>query len=238
VNCCTPTGYRTIFGTKTVDRDARRYRRKGLTGSAGWLLQALKGDGMNERSVLEVGGGIGSLQIELIKAGASHATNVEIIDSYEATARALIDEHGLEDRVERQIADYAEHPDQAPAADIVILHRVICCYPDPNRLTAAACARARDRVAITIPREAWWVRIGFLGMNTWLRLRRIAFRGYVHPHAQILEVATTHGFHTTHHQRGWLWESLILQHTAAERERAGVPDPLAPPTAFDGPTGL
>ena len=30
MNCCTPTGYRTIFGTKTVERDARRYRRKGL----------------------------------------------------------------------------------------------------------------------------------------------------------------------------------------------------------------
>jgi hypothetical protein len=24
VNCCTPTGYRTIFGTKTVQRDARQ----------------------------------------------------------------------------------------------------------------------------------------------------------------------------------------------------------------------
>jgi magnesium-protoporphyrin O-methyltransferase len=238
MNCCTPSGYRTIFGTKTVERDARRYRAKGLTGSAGWLLHALTDDGINDRSILEVGGGIGSLQIELLEAGAGHTTNVEIIDSYEATARALIDEHGWESRVERQIADYAQHPDQASAADIVIMHRVICCYPDPDTLTAAACARARDRVAITIPRQAWWVRIGFSGMNSWLRLRRIAFRGYVHPHAQILEVATTHGFHTTHHQRGWLWESLILQHTAAERERAGIPDSLAPSTALDGLTVL
>jgi hypothetical protein len=212
VNCCTPTGYRTIFGAKTVERDARRYRRKGLAGSAGWLLQALTNDGVNERSVLEVGGGIGSLQIELLEAGASHATNVEIIDSYEAIARALIDEHGLEARVERQIADYARHPDHAPASDIVIMHRVVCCYPDPDTLTAGACSRARDRVAITIPREAWWVKLGFRGMNAWLRLRRIAFRGYVHPHAQILDVATSHGFHATHHDQGLIWESLILQH--------------------------
>jgi hypothetical protein len=216
VNCCTPTGYHTIFGTKTVKRDARRYRRKGLTGSAGWLLQALTGEGVNDRSVLEVGGGIGSLQIELLEAGASHATNVEIIDSYEATARGLIDEHGLEARVERQIADYAEHPDQAPASDIVIMHRVICCYPDPEALTAAACTRARDRVAITIPREAWWVRLAFWGMNVWLRLRRIAFRGYVHPHAQILAAADTRGFHTTRHECGRLWESFILQQVSGE----------------------
>ena len=133
--------------------------------------------------MLEVGGGIGSLQIELLEAGASHATNVEIIDSYEATARSLIAEHGLEARVERHIADYAQHPDHTPAADIVIMHRVICCYPDPDTLTSAACSRARDRVAITIPRETRWVKLGFRSMNAWLRLRRIAFRGYVHPHA-------------------------------------------------------
>jgi hypothetical protein len=215
VSCCTSTGYRTIFGRKAVERDARRYRRKGLTDSAGWILQVLGDDGVADRSVLEVGGGIGSLQIELLEAGASHATNVEIIDSYEATARSLIAERDLEARVERHIADYAQHPEHNPAADIVIMHRVICCYPDPDTLTAAACAQARDRVAITIPRDTPWVKLGFWGMNACLRLRRIAFRGYVHPQARILEVANSHGFHATHHQRGALWESLILQHASS-----------------------
>jgi hypothetical protein len=215
VSCCTSTGYRTIFGRKAVERDARRYRRKGLTDSAGWILQVLGDDGVADRSVLEVGGGIGSLQIELLEAGASHATNVEIIDSYEATARSLIAERDLEARVERHIADYAQHPEHNPAADIVIMHRVICCYPDPDTLTAAACSRARDRVAITIPRDTPWVKLGFWGMNACLRLRRIAFRGYVHPQARILEVANSHGFHATHHQRGALWESLILQHASS-----------------------
>jgi hypothetical protein len=215
VNCCTSAGYRAIFGRKAVERDARRYRRKGLTGSAGWILHVLGDDGVAGRSVLEVGGGIGSLQIELLEAGASHATNVEIIDSYEATARSLIAQHGLEARVERHVADYAQHPEHIPAADIVIMHRVICCYPDPDALTAAACSRARDRIAITLPREAWWVRLAFWGMNAWLRLRRIAFRGYVHRHAQILEVATTHGFHASHHASGPVWESFILQHSSS-----------------------
>ncbi len=217
MNCCTPTGYRTIFGTKTVQRDARRYRRKGLTGSARWLLNALTEDGVNERSVIEVGGGIGGLQIALLEAGASHATNVEIIDNYEDTAQSFISEHGFDDRVERHIADFAQQPNQVPAADIVIMHRVICCYPDPEALTSAACGRAKDRVAITIPREAPWVKLGFWAMNGWLRVRRIAFRGYVHRHAPILDVAAAHGFHATHHDRGPLWDSLVLQHQSTQR---------------------
>ena len=225
MTCCTPTGYRTIFGTKTAERDARRYRQKGLTGTAEWLSQALNAAGVSNRSLLEVGGGIGSLQIELLEAGASHATNVEIIDSYETAAQRLITEHGLEDRVERQIADYAQHPDKTPTADIVIMHRVICCYPDPDTLTSAACSSTRDRLAITIPREATWVRLAFWGMNTWLRLRRIAFRGYVHPHTQILQAARSHGFHPTRHDRGLLWESFILQHDSSAQSSPAPPAP-------------
>ena len=133
MNCCTPTGYRTIFGAKTVERDARRYRRKGLTGSAQWLFDTLNSNGVSDASVLEVGGGIGSLQIELLKAGAAHTANVEIIDSYETTARTLITDHNLDARVERHIGDFAQPPDQAAPADIVIMHRVICCTPTRTR---------------------------------------------------------------------------------------------------------
>jgi hypothetical protein len=213
MSCCTPTGYRTIFGAKTVERDARRYRRKGLTGSAGWLVHKLTRNGLDDAAVLEVGGGIGCLQIELLEAGASYATNVEMVDSYEEAARELIAERRLEGRIDRRVADYVQEAEHTPAADIVVMHRVICCYPDAGKLTSAACGRARDRVAITIPRDVWWVRLGFAGMNAWLRLRRIGFRGYVHPRSEILDAAAAHGFRVTHQGRDLLWESVILQHT-------------------------
>jgi hypothetical protein len=215
MSCCTPTGYRTIFGTKAGERDARRYRRKGLVGSARWLLGRLAGDGVAGCSVLEVGGGIGDLQIELVKAGASLATNVEIIDTYEQTAQGLIAETGLGQRVVRHVGDFALRAHDAPTADIVVLHRVICCYPDPDALVAAACDRSRDRIAITIPRESWWVRAGFAGMNAWLRLRRIAFRGFVHPVAGMLEVADSRGFRPVHRETRGIWESIILSSEAA-----------------------
>jgi hypothetical protein len=211
MSCCTPAGYRTIFGTKAAERDARRYRRQGLTGSARWLFDVLTADGVGNRSVLEVGGGVGNLQIELLKAGADRTANVEIVDTYEDIARSLVAEHGLAGRVQRRVDDFAQHPDRAPNADIVIMHRVICCYPDAAALVTAACAHAHDRVAITIPREAWWTRFGLSTMNAWLRLRRIGFRAYVHKAGPMLDLAAAHGFHARHHERGPLWESHILQ---------------------------
>lgn len=211
MTCCTPSGYRTIFGSRAAQREARRYRRKGLAGSARWLAETLERAGVGGRSVLEVGGGVGGLQIELLEAGADRATNVEIIDTYEGVAGALLAERGLGERVERRIADFGAAADETPPADLVVLHRVICCYPDADVLMEAACTHARERVAITIPRESAWIRLGFAVMNASFRLRRIDFRTYVHPLDPMLAVAGGRGFEVAERQRGALWQSFILQ---------------------------
>lgn len=211
MNCCTPSGYRTIFGSRAAEREARRYRRKGLSGSARWLAKALERAGVVERSVLEIGGGIGGMQIELLEAGAERSTNVEIIDTYESVARGLLAERGLEARVQRRIADFGAAADETEPADLVILHRVICCYPDAGVLMEAACTHARERVAITIPRESPWIRLGFAVMNAWFRLRRIDFRIYVHPLDPMLALAERSGFQVAERDRGSLWQSFVLQ---------------------------
>jgi len=211
MSCCTPAGYRTIFGAKTVERDARRYRRKGLTGSAAWLRDAVMAGGVAGRSVAEIGGGIGALQVELVEAGAARAANVEIVETYEAAARELIAERGVEGRVERRIGDVVREPELAPAADVVVMHRVLCCYPDAERLMSEACAHARERIAITIPTERRWVRLGFGTLNAWLRLRRVPFRAYVHPFDAIAAAAAEQGFRLSRRSSGQLWQSSIFE---------------------------
>ena len=215
MSCCTPTGYRTIFGPKTVDRDVRRYAKKGLVPSARWVFECLHTADITGRTVLEIGGGIGDLQIELLEAGAAHATNIELIDTYEDAAGTLIAERGLEQRIDRRISDFALDADAAPTADVVVMHRVVCCYPDPDTLIAAACEHSADQVAITVPNESWWVKLGFATMNTWLRVRRIGFQAYVHPVERMAAVAAIHGFHLTHKQRRRMWTSMMLARESA-----------------------
>jgi magnesium-protoporphyrin O-methyltransferase len=211
MSCCTPAGYRTIFGGQAADRDVRRYRKHGLSGSAAWLRDALAGDGVDGSTVVEVGGGIGALQLELVEAGAARAANIELVQSYEPAARDLIAEHGLTGRIDRRIGDFAAQPELAPAGDIVVMHRVICCYPDADRLMSEACAHARDRVAVTIPRRTWWIRLGFTAMNAWLQLRRIDFRGFVHPPAEVQAAARAQRFELKRATRGRLWQSMVFQ---------------------------
>ena len=96
-------------------------------------------------ALLEIGGGIGDIQLELLKTGAARATNVELATQYESVASELIHDRGLDDRVDRRLGDFVREADTIPGADVVVMNRVVCCYPMPS-------ARRRSRR----PRDASW----------------------------------------------------------------------------------
>lgn len=120
---CCARDYEKVFGRKTAARDARRFRRHGLRGSAAALAE-LAGDVEGE-SVLEVGGGVGAIELALLEAGAERATNVELAATYEREAAALLAERHLEGRVERRVADFVAEADTIAPHDIVVMHRVV-----------------------------------------------------------------------------------------------------------------
>ena len=118
---------------------ASRYRNRGLGGTSRDLVE-LAGDVTGE-TVLDVGGGIGAIELELLAAGAQRATNVELSGEYEEAAAELIEERGLSERVDRRVGDFVTEP--VEPHDVVVMHRVVCCYPDVDRLVGVR-RRARD----------------------------------------------------------------------------------------------
>jgi magnesium-protoporphyrin O-methyltransferase len=86
------------------------------------LVELVAGRG---REVLEVGGGVGALQLELLRRGVERATNVELSPAYEQEAEALAREAGVEDRVDRRLLDFAREGADVDPADIVLMHRVV-----------------------------------------------------------------------------------------------------------------
>src|ERR687884_357936 len=111
--CCTPSGYRKVFGERAARRDVRKYRRRGLDRAARRIADFLVGGGVAGDSVLEVGGGVGAIQLELLKAGAARTTNVELSPEYEPYAAELL---GEDARVERRVGDFVRDAD-ADVAD-------------------------------------------------------------------------------------------------------------------------
>lgn len=209
--CCTPKGYRRIFGDRTARRDARRYRRRGLDGPARRVVDFLRRRGIENASVLEIGGGVGAVQLELLAGGAARALNLELSPAYEKVAAELAREGGLEGRLERRLGDVVEQPDLAGPADAVVMNKVVCCYPDHDALVGAAAERARRWLVLTFPRDRRVVRLGFGFLNVVALLMRWEFRSWIHPPAEILAAAERRGLRLVSEESGFVWRTAGLE---------------------------
>ncbi len=213
-NCCSPKGYCWIFSERRARAEAKRYRRKGLDVTSRRIVDFLKQQGVHGRTLIEVGGGVGGIQIDLLKAGVASAISIELTPTYEEAAWALLREAGLADRVERKVMDFAEAAAEVKAADIVIMNRVVCCYPDMPKLTGAASDHARELLVITFPKDRWWTRIGLKLGNLGLRLTRRQFQVFLHPPERILATAEERGLKTAVNQTGLFWQVAALRRAA------------------------
>lgn len=176
------------------------------------MVAFVRARGLDGATVLEAGGGVGAIQLELLEAGAERSVNVELSPAYEQEARLLLREAGREERVERRIGDFVR--DEAGPADVVVMHRVVCCYPDYEPLVGAAAERARRALVLSYPREAWWSKLAFAAFNLVQRLRRRKFRAYVHPAAGIVGAAERRGLHRALDGRGFFWQVAGLERSA------------------------
>jgi SAM-dependent methyltransferase len=213
VTCCAPKGYRELFGERAARRDARRYRRKGLDETAERMVDFLRGRGLGDATVLEVGGGVGAIGLELLKAGAARSVNLELSAAYARPARQLALEAGVEDRVELELVDLAEDPEAVAVADLVVLHRVVCCYPEADRLVGAAAGRARRTLVLSYPPRSWWMRAFAAGVNTAMRLLRREYRTYAHRPREFLGAAEARGLERRLAAVSWPWRIAALDRT-------------------------
>src|SRR5215207_5369549 len=116
--CCDPDDYQSVFTGRFAQRVARRYRRHGLNPTANRIVRFVTDHGIQGATVLEIGGGVGEIQLELLRRGASHVTNLEISTNYEEEAGRLLERSGMAGRVTRRFLDIARSPEQVEMADV------------------------------------------------------------------------------------------------------------------------
>ena len=208
--CCDPQGYDEIFGGRFARRVAKRYRRRGLDPAATRMVDFLAGDGLRGATVLEIGGGVGEIGVELLKRGAESATVLELSSAYDGPARRLATEAGVQDRVHRAVGDVAASSTHVEPADLVVLHRVVCCYPDHERLLGAAADHCRRRLAFSHPPRTTVTRVLAATENAWHRLRGREFRVFAHPPHAMVDVVAGRGMRPVlaHPGRSWQVEGL------------------------------
>jgi len=192
-------------------RNLKRYRRKGLDELERQMVSAASAGGLDGARVLEIGGGIGTLQAELLEAGAGQGEVVELVSSYEPYARELAREKGIQERTTFRVADILADPETIEAADVVLLNRVVCCSPDGIALAGEAARLARRTLVLSFPRDVVWVRAVLRFVNAGLRLMGRSFRVFVHPPEAIVRAAESSGLQLAERGHGPIWEFVALQ---------------------------
>ena len=199
-----------MFGEGFARRMAKRYRRRGVDPTATQMVEFLSQDDLTGATILEIGGGIGEISVELLRRGAESATIAELSTAYDEEARRLAEKAGVADRVHRHIINVAEAPEAMEQADLVVLHRVVCCYPDYARLLGAASGRARRRLAFSHPPRNVVSRVLAAMENSTFVLMRREFRTFVHPPQAMLDVVAAGGLSPVFAHRGRRWHAQGL----------------------------
>ena len=213
-SCCRGAPCEEMFSPRQARRSLSRYRRRGLDNLEQRMLRVASVGGVDGAMVLEIGGGIGALQIELLGAGAGQGEIVELVSAYEPYARELARERGLEDRVSFRVEDVLDRPDAVDPAEIVVLNRVVCCSPDGIELAGVAARLARRTLVLSFPRDRLLVRTGFALLNGVLRLLGRSFRIFVHAPSSLRAAAEAEGLRPLDSGHGFVWEFVALQRPA------------------------
>lgn len=198
-----------IFDDATAEGDRDRYRRDGPDRTTRLLLDFVRPAAAAGGTLLDIGGGIGVVDLELLRSGAGHAVLVDASPSYLAVAREEARRAGVLDRLEMVEADFARRSDEFDAADVVTLDRVVCCYPDAERLVRGAAARAKRRLGLVLPRDRRLVRLALRLMNVRFRLRRQAYRTYAHPNRLVDALVAEAGLRPSAERTTFFWRVVV-----------------------------
>jgi magnesium-protoporphyrin O-methyltransferase len=175
------------------------------------LINALISRGVGGLSLLDIGGGIGVVQIELLRSGAIAATSVEASSAYLQVAREEAARASLEHGITFVHGDFVSLAASIPDADIVTLDRVICCYDDVKALVSLSASKARRLYGAVYPRSTWWTRLPLFLENLGYRLRRSPFRAFVHPSKLVDQLIRNAGLRLVHQQDTLAWQVVVYE---------------------------
>jgi magnesium-protoporphyrin O-methyltransferase len=222
MTCCHHQGLEQEFNESVAQADLARYRRRGPARETRLLLARILDYGVEGLTLLDIGGGVGVIQHELLARGASAAIHVDASQAYLRASQQEAERRGYGARVQRYHGDFVALAGDIPAADIVTLDRVVCCYPDMPSLVRASLGRAKRLYGLVYPRDTWWIRGVRWLINGFMRLRGSHFRFFVHSRAALEDILTENGWQTVYYRRTLIWQIVLFARADARPSSAKV----------------
>ena len=192
-----------------------KYKSNGLTASSQILLDFLSRKGLLGKTILEIGCGTGFFALETLRSGAISCVGIDLSSAAIHEANEFAKESGLQDRVRFEVANAAMT--RQPASDVVVMDKVLCCYPDADALLKTAAESSRDLLGFVVPRDEGLMRpamrIGTALINLVERLRKTGFRLYLHPLGSIDRLLAENSFQQADKAKSRFWLVFLYKRT-------------------------
>jgi magnesium-protoporphyrin O-methyltransferase len=197
------------FTRAKAQSELRDYRAKGVNPTTRLLLDGLSGAGLIQGTILDIGAGIGALTFEALDRVCSRAIIVDASSAYLAAASDEAGRRGRTNNVQFAKGDFVAVAGSVPAANVVALDRVVCCYPSYQQLLGEALKHAERAIALSYPKDRWYVRLFQVLENAGRRLQKNRFTTFVHPEAGIRAMIEGAGFRLASRRGTLVWHADV-----------------------------
>ncbi len=202
-------GIEEFFDEKEAESELSRYRRKGPDKTTRMLIDAVGEGGVEGKTLIDIGGGVGTIQHELLSAGATRAVSVEASRAFTRAAIQVGEEQGHADRIDHRHGNFVDIADDIEPADIVTLDRVICCYHDAESLVDLSSQKARSFYGLVYPRDNPMMRVALRMANLLYWLSRSQFRVFAHRSSLIDSIVRRNGLRPRFYRKTLFWQVAV-----------------------------
>ena len=158
-----------------------------------------------------MGGGVGAIQHELLAEGLQHVISVEGAQAYQRVAREEATATGSVEKIEFHYGNFLDLAPKIGDADIVTLDLVICCFEHMEDLVTLSAQKARKSYGLVLPRPRLFLRALLPLANCSYRLKRSAFRVFLHPTQKVIETVEKQGLKLRYHDKTTLLQVLVFE---------------------------
>lgn len=211
MTCAHCIGGENIFNEKEARKNLKHYNKKGPNKTTIQLLNALEQQDMTGLSLLDIGGGIGVIQIELLKKGVSQATDVDASQAYITAARQLAKQEDLDKKTRHIYADFIDCHKDIGGHDIVTLEKVVCCYPQVEDLIRHSTAKAGKYYGLVYPLDGAVAKAVNKMAHLYFKMTKNPFRTQIHSEKMMDKLIRQNGFQRIYYSMAFPWKIALYK---------------------------
>lgn len=199
------------FFSRLSKRYAKRYRKGGLEKTQRYLLEGVRKHSVASKKLLDIGCGVGSLHLTLLKEGAATATGVDIAEGMIRHAERFAEEQHLREQTRYVLGDFVPNAESIGQADITMLDKVVCCYDDVAELVRLSTENTTDVYALSHPRENLLVESVFKLQIFFAKLFRAKFHPFWHDWSEMHAGIIHSGFQLIYSNSTVIWNVMVYE---------------------------